>query len=381
MPNSPDTHKGLPLYWFKTAKSWQAWLAKNFNSEQGVWLKFAKKDSGQVSLTYEEAREVAIAYGWIDGLKNRLDAEFYLIKLTRRRPKSKWSKINRDIAESLIKHKKMHPSGREQVDAARADGRWDAAYDSPATIEVPDDLAKLLKSNHTARANFEQLNRTNRYALLIRLQTAPQQAIRAKRLAETLKKLEAGEAFNSKPTPPQASPAKLAVLLRGVNVSGKNKIVMSELRQALSGPKLGDVSTYIQSGNLICTTHMTPEAVAITTQQTIMKRWGYDVKAFTLSHAQLESIVKKNPFANLDLSKVSVTLLSSSTSKATIQTRIAPFASGEEQVAGRGNVLYLYCPDGSARTKMNNKLIETKLACSATSRNWNTVTKLLALLA
>ena len=120
-------YKDLPMLAFKTPAAWLAWLADNHAEQSGVWIKFAKKASGLASVTYEEGREGAIIYGWIDGLKNRYDDRYYLIRFMPRRPRSKWSVINREIAEQLIKSKKMKAAGQGEVDAAKADGRWAAA--------------------------------------------------------------------------------------------------------------------------------------------------------------------------------------------------------------------------------------------------------------
>lgn len=121
-------YKDLPLFFFEDQQSWLDWLEKNGSKEDAVWLAFAKKAAKIPSITYEEAREGAIMYGWIDGLKNAYDEQFYVLRFTPRRTKSRWSKINRAIAEDLIKHGKMMPSGQEAVDAAKEDGRWEAAY-------------------------------------------------------------------------------------------------------------------------------------------------------------------------------------------------------------------------------------------------------------
>ena len=130
-------HKDLPVLTFKNQRECLDWLKKHHAQKEGVWFKFSKKGSDLVTVTYEEAREAAIMYGWIDGLKNAYDAHSYVLRFTARRPKSKWSKINRGIAEELMKAGKMKVHGQQAVDAAKKDGRWKAAYASPANMKVP----------------------------------------------------------------------------------------------------------------------------------------------------------------------------------------------------------------------------------------------------
>ena len=177
------THKGLPLLPFKTKAAWATWLRKNHaKAEDGIWLKFAKKASGLPSITYAEAREVAIVYGWIDGLKNALDDEYYTLRFTPRRPKSKWSKINRGIAEALIKTGKMKAAGLKEVEAAKKDGRWKAAYASQAQIKVPTDLTKALARVPKAKRFFAALDAKNRYAILFQIEDAKKPETRARRI-------------------------------------------------------------------------------------------------------------------------------------------------------------------------------------------------------
>ena len=178
---------------FADYPAWLSWLKKNFRQQEGIWVKFGKKQSGVPSMTYEEAREGAIIYGWIDGLINSYDETWYLTRFTPRRPRSKWSKINRGIAEELIRSGKMQPSGMAEVEAARADGRWDAAYDSPSRATVPPELASRLKRNRKAREFFESLSRTSRYSFLAWIQNAVRPETRRRRIEQTMEMLEKGE--------------------------------------------------------------------------------------------------------------------------------------------------------------------------------------------
>jgi uncharacterized protein YdeI (YjbR/CyaY-like superfamily) len=133
-------------------------------------------------VSYAEAVEVALCFGWIDGQANRLDDDHWLQRFTPRRPRSKWSKINRDRAERLIERGEMSPAGLREVERAKADGRWEAAYDAPSTATIPDDLQRALDANDRAREFFETLNRTNRYAILYRIQDAKKPETRARRI-------------------------------------------------------------------------------------------------------------------------------------------------------------------------------------------------------
>ncbi len=177
---------------FETKHAWEAWLRKNHTKTEGVWIRFAKKKSGIPSVTYDEALEVALCYGWIDGQGKGLDEKFHIQRWTPRRAKSMWSKRNRERVTELIEAGKMKPPGLREIERARADGRWDAAYDSPSTATVPEDLAKAFKRNAKARRFFETLDSSNRYAILHRLQTAKKPETRARRLAEFVEMLSDG---------------------------------------------------------------------------------------------------------------------------------------------------------------------------------------------
>ncbi len=186
-------HKGLPLHAFETKAAWIAWLREHHTDEDGVWIKFAKKGSGIASITYAQAREGAIMYGWIDGLKNGFDETWYLLRFTPRRARSKWSLINREIAEDLIARKKMRKAGRAEVDAAKADGRWEAAYASPSKIQPHPELLAALGASPKAAAFFETISKANRYAILYQVHDAKRDATRARRIAKFIAMLEREE--------------------------------------------------------------------------------------------------------------------------------------------------------------------------------------------
>ena len=183
----------LPILPFASPAALATWLAKNHAKSEGVWLKLAKKGARTPSVTYAEAIEVALAWGWIDGQKQALDDDWWLQKLTRRSAKSLWSKINRDKATALIAAGKMQPPGLDEVERAKRDGRWDAAYDSPKSSAVPDDLRAALDGNARAAKFFAGIDATNRYAILWRIQTAKKAETRARRIGELVAMLARGE--------------------------------------------------------------------------------------------------------------------------------------------------------------------------------------------
>ena len=182
----------LPVEAFASAKAWTSWLAKHHASSPGVWLKIAKKGAGVVTVDFTDAIEVALCYGWIDGLRHKHDDVYFRQRFTPRRPRSRWSQINRDRAEALIAAGRMRAAGQREIDAARADGRWDAAYAGARTIEVPDDLTRALRRNAPARRAFEQLDSTNRYAVLYRVQDANRAETRARRIEQFVTMLAEG---------------------------------------------------------------------------------------------------------------------------------------------------------------------------------------------
>lgn len=177
----------------RNRKCWTNWLARHHASSPGVWLQIARKDSGLASISHAEALEAALCQGWIDGQRKSLDAQYFLQKFTPRRARSIWSQINRDKALALLAAGQMQAAGLAEIERAKADGRWDAAYDGQAKVTVPDDLAALLAREPQAKAFFETLDSRNRYAILFRLQTAKKQETRQRRLLQFAGMLSRGE--------------------------------------------------------------------------------------------------------------------------------------------------------------------------------------------
>lgn len=187
--NLPDD---LPVKQFRNAAAWNKWLSAH-HGEPGAWLKIAKKGSGATTLSFEQAIEVALCHGWIDGLRRGLDDIFFLQRFTPRKPRSLWSKINVAKVERLIEAGRMRPEGLREVEAAKADGRWQAAYDGAARMQVPDDLANALAENRKAQAFFEALDRTNRFAFCFRVHTAVKPETRRARIEKFVGMLARGE--------------------------------------------------------------------------------------------------------------------------------------------------------------------------------------------
>ena len=186
---------GLPTIPFASPATWEQWLEENHLSE-GVWIKMAKKGAGVESVRYPEVLESALCFGWIDGRREALDRRYFLQRFTPRRPRSQWSRINREKAEALIAHGRMRSAGLVEVERAKADGRWDAAYAGQRTIVVPDDLRRELDARPQASAFFAELSSQNRYAILYRLHEAKRPETRARRLAKFVAMLEAGETIH-----------------------------------------------------------------------------------------------------------------------------------------------------------------------------------------
>jgi uncharacterized protein YdeI (YjbR/CyaY-like superfamily) len=184
--SNPD----VPIKLFKNQKAWEAWLARHGGSSTGVWLRLAKKSAEIQSLTYAEAVDAALCYGWIDGQKKSYDAESWLQKFTPRGPSSLWSKINRNKAMALIEQGRMRAAGLAAIERAKKNGRWGAAYDSHRTSVPPPDFVKALSQNPKAKAFFDSLNGQNRYAILFRIQTAKKPETRQKRIAQFIEMLE-----------------------------------------------------------------------------------------------------------------------------------------------------------------------------------------------
>jgi uncharacterized protein YdeI (YjbR/CyaY-like superfamily) len=193
-----NTSKELPVKRFASRSAWQAWLAKYHASSRGIWLELAKKDSGLRSLARPEALEVALCYGWIDGQAASVDAKWWRQRFTPRRPRSKWSRINCAAVERLHAEGRLAPAGIREMQAAKRDGRWAAAYASPRTMPVPEDFQAALLDHPRARRAFEQLDSQNRYALLYRLHDAKRADTRARRVARFIHMLEAGETLHKR---------------------------------------------------------------------------------------------------------------------------------------------------------------------------------------
>lgn len=184
---------GLPILGFESADAFGAWLGVHHADRPGLWLKIPKKGGGQPGPSYSEALDEALRFGWIDGQKAKLDDAFYLQRFTPRRRRSPWSKINRKRADALIDAGRMQPAGQAAVEAAQADGRWDAAYDSHRTARVPEDLAAALDADPAARAFFDGLSSQNRFAILYRVQEAKRPATRARRIEKYVAMCARGE--------------------------------------------------------------------------------------------------------------------------------------------------------------------------------------------
>ena len=185
-----------PIVLFADRTAFRAWLSAHHAARPGLWLQVAKAASPLRSVTYDEALDVALCFGWIDGQKKSYDAESFLQKFTPRQKRSPWSKRNRERAERLAAAGDMHSAGLAAVEAAKADGRWDRAYDSPGTMTVPADLQAALDKHPKARAFFETLKGANRYAILYRIQTAVKPETRARRIAEFVAMLKRRETLH-----------------------------------------------------------------------------------------------------------------------------------------------------------------------------------------
>jgi uncharacterized protein YdeI (YjbR/CyaY-like superfamily) len=183
----------LPILSFKSPNDWANWLAKNHAKSSGLWLRLFKKDSGMATVTYAEALDEALCYGWIDGQLEKYDEKSWLRKFTPRRPKSVWSKRNIEHVNRLVDAGKMKPAGLKEMEAAKADGRWGRAYDSPSAMQVPQDFLAELSKHKKAQIFFETLNKANTYAIAWRLQTAKKPETREKRMKKFIQMLENGE--------------------------------------------------------------------------------------------------------------------------------------------------------------------------------------------
>lgn len=192
MAMTPDA----PVLSFPSSEAFLEWLGQHHDSPSGIWLRIFKKGSGVETVTYAGALDAALRYGWIDGQKRSLDESSWVQRFVRRRPRSVWSRINRDAAERLIADGKMREPGLREVEAARRDGRWEGAYEGQRTAQVPEDFLAALRESAEATAFYEGLDKVNRYAIVFRLQTARTPETRAKRIADFVAKLARGERFH-----------------------------------------------------------------------------------------------------------------------------------------------------------------------------------------
>src|SRR5215831_19667915 len=188
MPADP-----LPVVSFESTDAWDAWLAAHHADSPGLWLKIAKKGAAGTTISYSDALDGALCHGWIDGQKGRHDDEYWLQRFTPRKPGSRWSKINTEKAAELIEAGRMRPAGMREVELAREDGRWDAAYAGQRSMAVPEDLERELAGNEAARAFFATLSSVNRYAILYRIADAKRPETRARRIAKYVAMLAAHE--------------------------------------------------------------------------------------------------------------------------------------------------------------------------------------------
>ncbi len=186
----------IPIKAFKHAEAWERWLEKNATTSDGIWMRIAKKASGKKSVTYPEALEIALCYGWIDALKRPESETTWLQRFLPRRPKSIWSRINREKAVGLIDSGKMKPPGLAEIERARQDGRWEAAYDSPKDATIHPDLQKAFDAHPRASAFFKTVNAANRYAILWRTQTAKKPETRERLIRTFIEMLEKGETLH-----------------------------------------------------------------------------------------------------------------------------------------------------------------------------------------
>jgi uncharacterized protein YdeI (YjbR/CyaY-like superfamily) len=186
----------LQIQFFETSDAWMKWLEKNHSDSPGVWLRFYKKNSGVSSISYDLALDEALCFGWIDGQLKSFDEQSYLQRFTPRRVRSVWSKRNIENVMRLEKEGRMRPSGIREAEAAKADGRWNIAYDSPSGMIIPDDLMEALSRDSKSAGFFNNLSRANKYAITWRLQTAKKPETREKRMKAILEMLSKGMKFH-----------------------------------------------------------------------------------------------------------------------------------------------------------------------------------------
>jgi len=188
-----QTPDGTELIDCANAVQWEAWLARHYGRSGGVWLRIARKSSGKASVTISEALDVALCYGWIDSQRKGYDQDYYLQRYSPRRPKSPWSKLNAERAQALMAAERMQPAGLVEIEAAKLDGRWDAAYESQRNVSLPPDLVAALAQNERAKKTFDLLDKSDQYTLLLPILKATTADGRAARLRNVITKLEAGD--------------------------------------------------------------------------------------------------------------------------------------------------------------------------------------------
>jgi uncharacterized protein YdeI (YjbR/CyaY-like superfamily) len=191
-----ESFNGQPVMCFKNWRRWEAWLSKHHKETGGVWIKISKKKAGIPTVTHLEALDVALCYGWIDAQAKPYEVPYYLRRFVQRRPRSTWSKINIAKVQALISAGRMRAPGKAAVEAAQADGRWDAAYESQKNATIPPEFAKALASHPTARTFFDALNKANRYAFIWRVATSRTPETRRKRIEKFIAMLETGQKFH-----------------------------------------------------------------------------------------------------------------------------------------------------------------------------------------
>lgn len=191
-----EIRAGLPILGFVDAAAFDAWLAAEPRTSKGIWLKLAKKGSGASGLSKPDAVDVALCHGWIDGQQDRYDEANWLTRFTPRKRASRWSEINRTRADQLFGEGRIRPAGLVEIEAARRDGRWDAAYAPASTARVPADLQAALDGSPRAAAAFATLKRTARYAILYRISSVKREETRARKVAGYVRRLERGETID-----------------------------------------------------------------------------------------------------------------------------------------------------------------------------------------
>jgi uncharacterized protein YdeI (YjbR/CyaY-like superfamily) len=203
---------------FASEAAFEAWLSKHHDREKEVWIKIFKKATGQPTVTPAQAIDVALSWGWIDGIRKAFDERAFLQRFTPRGPRSRWSQINRGHVERLVKAKRMRPAGQRHVDAAKADGRWNAAYPSPGNMQVPPDLLAAIHAKPKALATFRSLNRVNVYAIAYRMHHIKTPARREQKLEEIVAMLARGKSFH-----PNARPARAVAKNTKANAQSKTR--------------------------------------------------------------------------------------------------------------------------------------------------------------